>query len=1159
MKLMKNYALGAFMVLSLHLSAQQIRFEQFPVDTLDVATLNALEGFQQGDMASADIDGDGDPDLLTCGLTANAYQTVLYRNDGAGNYTRVQGLPFEQIASGAVELVDVNKDTFADALLVGRNNNGEYVARLYVNDGTGNFFEDYTQNFVGLFSASIAVADIDGDQDPDIFMGGRNADNESSLYVYLNDGEGHFSQKEDTVLSGQYSGDILFVDVDLDEDMDVFLADGSSSTGTAELFLNDGSGNFSLQSSSVFLGGYQPRMACSDVDGDQDMDVFLSAQAGSYYRSYLYLNDGEGNYSRDGANTFIKLGRGSVNFVDLDGDEVDDLILSGRNSSDSYTRIYRNNGSGSFSLADEQPLAAMLYSSAVCDDIDADGDMDFILAGYSDASSYSIFTYANKGEGLLEEKVYNNASPLYNTSTAHADVDGDADEDILIMGTDTSGAYVTLLYLNDGSGSFTVQEEAPFKGLTSGQVGFADVDQDDDQDILIAGKDSEGDSYTLLYLNNGSGTFSTAGAGLAGFANAAFDFADIDGDKDPDLLLTGTTTDASYDYALYTNDGKGNFSLNTTNTLQGLYAGSVAFADIDGDEDVDLLLTGYANIESFGSANYMALLYTNNGSGVFTQVEESVLRGVNNSCVAFADIDGDEDLDLFIGGYYKSQAWGSSTSYRIARLYTNDGSGAFTQAKTFTGIQNGAVAFADLDQDDDLDLVITGYYQNLQLYENESTDSTVAFTKQSSVQLPALGYSSLAVVDMDGDDQPDLWLTGLDGNSKAFSQQYRNASCRASAIYPDVDSLPVLRVGCGLTRVSYPTARNSCGDALTASTAQTFPIYSKDTTIIVWQYEDAFGNYLEQQQAVIVKDTLAPLADADTLLLVTAVCQLDTLYPPTATDACAGAIVGTTQTLFPLVEQGQHTIVWEFVDADGNTATQEQAVLLFDDEAPRANADTLPVLQGVCRIEQPEIPTASDNCLGTIYGETRLEFPLSDTTLRTIEWTFTDENGNSTTQWQAIAWSPIKLQIEQQQNVLNASNQEADQYQWIDCASKEPIAGETSAEFTATVNGNYAVVITQGECSDTSACVEVNSLYVSKEGLQALSVYPNPGKSNFTLNLGEPLEAEVCIYSLTGILVHQFTVNNSSKVEFQLHLKPGIYVLSVLSEGAKQERRLSIE
>ena len=91
-------------------------------------------------------------------------------------------------------------------------------------------------------------------------------------------------------------------------------------------------------------------------------------------------------------------------------------------------------------------------------------------------------------------------------SIAFADIDGDNDLDVLITGRDSSGTIISKLYTNDGLGNFTEMMGTPFEGVVLSSIGFADVDGDNDQDVLITGTSSSG-VISKLYTNDGMGNF----------------------------------------------------------------------------------------------------------------------------------------------------------------------------------------------------------------------------------------------------------------------------------------------------------------------------------------------------------------------------------------------------------------------------------------------------------------------------------------------------------------------------------------------------------------------------------------------------------------------------------------------------------------------------
>ncbi|RMF23249.1 MAG: VCBS repeat-containing protein, partial [Bacteroidetes bacterium] len=164
----------------------------------------------------------------------------------------------------------------------------------------------------------------------------------------------------------------------------------------------------------------------------------------------------------------------------------------------------------------------------------------------------------------------------------------------------------------------------------------------------------------------------------------------------------------------------------------GSYYGSVAFADIDNDGDQDLLITGFD-----GSIQPMTKLYTND-QGEFSEVSDTPFEGVAYSSVAFADVDDDGDQDLLITGE-------NSASQRIAKLYTNE-AGVFPELSDtpFEGVAHGSVAFADVDDDGDQDLLITGENSASQriakLYNNEAG----AFSEVNDTPFEGVAHGSVA-------------------------------------------------------------------------------------------------------------------------------------------------------------------------------------------------------------------------------------------------------------------------------------------------------------------------------------------------------------------------------------------------------------------------------
>ena len=97
---------------------------------------------------------------------------------------------------------------------------------------------------------------------------------------------------------------------------------------------------------------------------------------------------------------------------------------------------------------------------------------------------------------------------------------------------------------------------------------------------------------------------------------------------------------------------------------------------------------------------------------------------------------------------------------------------------------------------------------------------------------------------------------------------------------------------------------------------------------------------------------------------------------------------------------------------------------------------------------------------------------------------------------------------------LLSSNQEGATYQWINCDTGLPIAGENNQTFSATSNGIYAVEVSTGNCLEISDCFTVNSLDIEDVRLNEFKIYPNPMSTILNLDLPDFQEASFKILNL---------------------------------------------
>ena len=150
----------------------------------------------------------------------------------------------------------------------------------------------------------------------------------------------------------------------------------------------------------------------------------------------------------------------------------------------------------------------------------------------------------------------------------------------------------------------------PFEGFSAGDIAIADSENDGDEDVLISGQLENGGAISNLYLNDGTGTFSLlSGTPFPGTFLGETAFADFDNDGDLDVFIVGTGLGGILSNSIianvYENQGLNNFVL--ADELIGAYLSSCAIGDIDGDNDLDLVVGG----TSVGSPTRATRMYVN--------------------------------------------------------------------------------------------------------------------------------------------------------------------------------------------------------------------------------------------------------------------------------------------------------------------------------------------------------------------------------------------------------------------------------------------------------------------------------------------------------------------------------------------------------------------
>jgi uncharacterized repeat protein (TIGR01451 family) len=140
-----------------------------------------------------------------------------------------------------------------------------------------------------------------------------------------------------------------------------------------------------------------------------------------------------------------------------------------------------------------------------------------------------------------------------------------------------------------------------------------------------------------------------------------------------------------------------------------------------------------------------------------------------------------------------------------------------------------------------------------------------------------------------------------------------------------------------------------------------------------------------------------------------------------------------------------------------------------------------------------------------------------------------------------------------QSGFILTANQLSATYQWIDCNNSNlPITGETNQAFTATSNGNYAVIVTANGCTDTSVCQAIFGFGIEDQNFSSgLNASPNP--TNSLINIRSTIELKNALLIITdpnGKNLFQKNQLNGNSFQFDLsELNSGMYFLHLYSEG----------
>jgi len=579
--------------------------------------LSGINGLIKGSIAVADYNNDGKPDMLLTGENEDAESiTKLYDglNDGS-SFRENTEVNLLGLRNSTAKWVDYDVDGDLDLFVSGTSDEGEFT-KLYRTDllnktntpssvVTGLLFEDIGYGKVKLswdapnddFSSNlgyvIRLATSEG--------GSEISNTESNLETgqrLITKSPVIYNNSYETLLDpGIYYWAVQSVDDGLKGSQ---FSEENSFTLTYEWKeLNQGG----IIDRSINAVG-KPIVKLTDIDFDNDMDLIYGSKDNNNdiqvfkLGSKKFLFEENINNSRNISD---------IKFYDFNLDKIQDILINtwDKNSSQGSFKLY-NTSENNNQIFNEVFSAAGLFQSKVeLIDINNDGLKEVVHIGRTNAESNSqlkVHVYEQEN-GALNPNFTDISAQfglLKSGSFAFGNADGDSDIDFAITGLTNQG-ITSNLYENETLSTEIIdpvftETSTEFPSAEDSTLDFFDYDGDGDLDIAITGQGITGPMFKILSNNGLAGSElefeEVPNTGLIPIREANLDFGDYNSDGYTDILYSGKVSGQGQVTKLVEFDPNTQTYVDSDFDLSDIINASIAFGDIDGDNDLDFAIAG---------------------------------------------------------------------------------------------------------------------------------------------------------------------------------------------------------------------------------------------------------------------------------------------------------------------------------------------------------------------------------------------------------------------------------------------------------------------------------------------------------------------------------------------------------------------------------------